>query len=255
MDFEGYFEGNSFVHRTDPRIRVLMTLIISFVIAVLSNFNALILSLIVSISLVFLAELNLLKVSKNLMVFAGFIVLIWIVLPFTIKGQTLFQLWILKFSNEGLMLSLRITIKSFAIILVFNALISTMNFSVLGASMQSLKVPLKVVYLFLMTFRYISVLEDEYKRLITASKIRGFKAGPNLLTYKTYGNILGMLFVNANLRGNRVYNAMICRGFNGKFYTLQVLNRSVKDYIFASVMFSIIIFILYLEYIGFKINL
>ena len=250
MDFEGHFEGNSFIHKTNPTIRVVTTLLLSFVIALLTSLNALFTSLLVSIILVFLAELSLLKVSKNLMVFAGFIALIWIVLPFTIKGETLFHLWILKFSYEGLMLCLRITIKSFSIILVFNALISTMNFSVLGAAMQSLKVPLKVVYLFLMTFRYISVLEDEYKRLVTASKIRGFKAGVNILTYKTYGNILGMLFVNANLRGNRVYNAMLCRGFDGRFHTLQVLSRSIKDYFFAFVMFMLIMIIVYLEYLN-----
>ncbi|MCP4160595.1 MAG: cobalt ECF transporter T component CbiQ [Deltaproteobacteria bacterium] len=250
MDFEGYHEGNSIIHRIDPRVRVLITLVFSFLTAILINFNALFLSLTISLLLVISANLNIIKVSKNLKAFTGFIILIWIILPLSIKGETLYKLWFLNFSTEGIELALRITLKSFSIILLFNALISTMNFSVLGSSMESLKVPLKIVYLFLMTFRYISVLDEEYKRLMQAAKIRGFKAGVNLHTYKTYGNILGMLFVNAHERGNRVYKAMVCRGFNGKFYSLQNFKISFKDFIFASMMVLLISAVLTLEYSG-----
>lgn len=248
MNFDGHLEGDSLIHRIDPRMRVISVLLFSFTTALLSSFDALLFALLISVLFVFTTRLNLLCVAKNLAVFAGFIVLIWLILPLSIKGEELFSLRFFTFSKEGVHLCMQITLKSFAVILFFNTLVSTMNFSVLGAAMNSLKVPLKIVYLFLMTFRYISVLEEEFKRLVNASKIRGFKPGANFHTYRTYGNILGMLFVNANMRGKRVYDAMICRGFTGRFHTLHDFNAKFSDYIFVLFSVCVTLLILFFEY-------
>ena len=80
----------------------------------------------------------------------------------------------------------QITLKSNAILLALVALVTTMNFSILGYALNWLHVSDKIVHLLLMTYRYVFVIDQEYQRLIRAARIRGFQPGTNLHTYKTY---------------------------------------------------------------------
>ena len=119
-----------------------------------------------------------------------------------------------------MILCVKITIKSISILFLFMALIATMTVASLGNGLHRIHVPDKMVFLVLMTYRYISVIEQEYKRLLRAAKFRGFNPGTNLHSYKTFAYLAGMLFVRASLRAQRVHQAMLCRGFNQKFHTL-----------------------------------
>jgi len=106
----------------------------------------------------------------------------------------------------------------------------------IGSGLHRLKVPDKLVFLLLMTYRYIAVIQSEYTRLLRAAKFRGFKPGTNLHSYKTYAFLAGMLFVRASLRARRVYQAMLCRGFKEKFYTLDLYPPNGLNFIFFGVM-------------------
>ena len=88
----------------------------------------------------------------------------------------------------------------------------------------------------LITYRYIFVIEQEYQRLMRAARIRNFRPGSNLHTYRTYAYLLGMLFVRSAERAKRVHLAMVCRGFSGKFYSLQENTRGYQNWVFALLM-------------------
>ena len=129
------------------------------------------------------------------------------------------------------------------------AMISTSYLSTLGYALNRLKVPEKIIYLLLITYRYIFVIEQEYQRLIRAARIRCFEPGTNLHTYRTYAYLVGMLFVRASARAERVYQAMICRGFSGKFHTLQDFTFTGYDLGWAFALGSGLIIMGYLEWI------
>jgi cobalt/nickel transport system permease protein len=143
------------------------------------------------------------------------------VIPFTFPGEPLFRLGPFVAARQGVDLAAQITLKSNAIVLAFMALVATMPFATAGHALHRLQVPDKIVHLLLMTYRYIFVLEQEYQRLVRAARIRGFQPGTNLHTYRTYAYLVGMLFVRAVDRAERVRWAMLCRGFKRKFYSLQ----------------------------------
>jgi len=124
-----------------------------------------------------------------------------------------------------------------------------MPVSTLGYSLAKLKMPPKLVHLLLFNYRYIFVINQEYQRLVTAAKIRGFTPGTNIHSYKTYAYLVGMLFVRASLRAQRVFNAMKCRGFNGKFYCLQEFTVNSKAYYFSLFMITVIIIFIILTII------
>jgi cobalt/nickel transport system permease protein len=71
----------------------------------------------------------------------------------------------------------------------------------------------------------------EYQRIMKAVRVRGFRPGTNLHTYRTYGYILGMLFVRSYDRAERIRAAMLCRGFSGRFYDLSTFVFKPADWL------------------------
>jgi len=139
-------------------------------------------------------------------------------------------------------------VKSNAIVLTLIGLIATMAFSTLGYALKQLGVPQKIIHLLLMSYRYIFVIEQEYQRLIRAAKIRGFQPKTNLHTYRTYAFVIGMLLVRATARAQRVHQAMLCRGFNGTFYSLHEYKAGAAGIIFSVLMTGVILVLVMMEW-------
>jgi cobalt/nickel transport system permease protein len=169
------------------------------------------------------------------------------VIPFTFPGQALFRIGPFGAAREGIELAAQITLKSNAIVLAFMAMVATMSIAASGHALHRLQVPAKIVHLLLMTYRYIFVLEQEYLRLARAACIRGFQPSTNLHTYRTYAYLVGMLFVRAIERAERVRWAMLCRGFKGKFYCLQEFKIDSGSLFFLLIMTAATLGIIALE--------
>ena len=245
---EPFAVGNSILHQVDPRFRVVFAGLYSVVIALSRDFQVLTGAIIVSSLLAILAQLPAREILKRLLAINTFILLLWLILPVTFHGAVAFKLGPLPVYSAGITMAAQITLKSNAIVLALIALIATMNFSILGYSLNWLQVPDKIVHLLLMTYRYIFLIEQEYQRLIRAARIRGFQPGTNLHTYKTYASIVGMLLVRSSLRADRVYKAMLCRGFRRKFYCLHEFESGGREWVFAIILSGIIILIIYFEW-------
>jgi cobalt/nickel transport system permease protein len=57
-----------------------------------------------------------------------------------------------------------------------------------------------------------------------------------------------MLLVRAASRAQRVHQAMLCRGFNGSFFSLQKFKSGANSWIFSLMMTIIIIGLTILEW-------
>jgi len=246
---EPFAAGNSILHRMDPRFRVFFASLYSIVIAISRDFHILTGAIVISSLLVILAQLPAREILKRLLAVNSFILMLWLILPVTFHGAVAFKLGPLTVYSAGITMAAQITLKSNAIVLALIALIATMHFSILGYALNWLRVPDKIVHLLLMTYRYIFLIEQEYQRLIRAARIRGFQAGTNLHTYKTYASVFGMLLVRSSLRADRVYKAMLCRGFRRKFYCLHEFESGRREWVFAIIMSGIIMLLVYFEWI------
>ena len=247
MISEQFAIGDSLIHRLDPRIRVVLTVLYAFVIALAYQFVVLTAALILSSILIALSRVSIKAVFKRMLMVNALILLLWVVLPFTFNGKMLTRIGSFAIYHPGVVLAAQITLKSNAILLAFIALIATMSLATLGHALHRLGVPGKMVHLLLMTYRYLFVIELEYLRLMRASKIRGFRPGTNVNTYRTYSYVIGMLFVRAAARAERVYQAMLCRGFNGKFYSLQEFQTTAASWIFSIIMTIFIMAMILME--------
>ncbi len=245
---EAFVNGDSIIHRLDPRVKTVIAFLFSIVVATSDRFVALIPAIFLSVSFIFLARLPLKKVCLRLLLVNGLILFLWFFLPFTYQGRPLFSIGPLVATREGISHSTMITIKSNAIILALMSLVATMSIFSLGRAMRNLHVPARIVYLFFFTYRYIHVIHMEYMRLIKAIKIRGFRPSTNMHTYRTYAYLVGMLLVKSHDRAERVQSAMLCRGFKGKFYELSEFSFKFSDLIIMLLMLSAVTIIVLLQW-------
>jgi cobalt/nickel transport system permease protein len=81
----------------------------------------------------------------------------------------------------------------------------------------------------LLSHRYIFVFLNEMTRMYRGMRVRGFVPGTDIATMSAMGN-LGMLFVRSFERTQRVYDAMLCRGYDGRFPTFTSFSTSGKDW-------------------------
>jgi len=240
--------GDSFLHRIDPRLRIVVAALFSCSVAVFHALAALSAACLAALLVLVAAGLDWREVGRRLAVVLGFVLLLWCLLPLTYEGQILARVGPFNLYRPGVWLAAQITLKSFAIIAVFTALLATMPVSTLGQSLARLHVPAKLVYLLLMCYRYIFVIEQEYHRLVAAMKIRGFQPRTNLHTYRSYAYLVGMLFVRAAGRAERVHQAMRCRGFDGRFHSLATFPAHPANQWFAAAAASAMIALLGMEW-------
>lgn len=146
-----------------------------------------------------------------------FILLLFATLPFTMAGPTVAILGPLHVSSTGLWRATLIAFKVSASVLVLLVFLSDLEPERLGATLRALHVPERLSRLFVMTARYVGLIRDEARRLTEAMRARGFRPRSNRHTWRSYGNLLGMILLRALERAERVQEAMLCRGSAGHY--------------------------------------
>jgi cobalt/nickel transport system permease protein len=245
---EPFSEGNSLIHRLDPRGKIIIGGLFAVMVAVAKSIPAALAGLVLSLLCLALARLPLKKVIVRLLVVNSFIFFLWLVLPLTYPGDAVLTFGPLSATRQGLIFTGLITLKSNAIIIALMALVTTVPVVTLGQAIHDMRFPDKLCHLLLFTYRYLYVFEQEFHRLVQAMKIRGFQPRTNLHTYRSYAYLAAMLLVRSYDRADRVFQAMLCRGFHGIFYSLRTFSWHRPDGIFALAAMLALGLLLYLEW-------
>jgi cobalt/nickel transport system permease protein len=244
-----FAEGRSWMHAIDPRLRVVGAAAFAAVVAVAYDFNTLLTALALSLVMAVAARLDFRQVVRRLAAPAIFLLLLWAVLPWSHGGETVKVLGPVAITREGVTLCAQISLKTISLMVAFMALVATMTADTLGHSLNRLRLPDKMVHMLMITYRYLFVIEQEYQRLVRSLKIRNFQPRTNLHSYRTYAYLVGMLFVRASERARRVHNAMICRGFKGRFVSLRDFPPNPRNRLFSIACTLSLILLISLEWI------
>ena len=89
MISEPFADGVSIIHRIDPRFRIVAAVLFSVVVAVSREIDTLAGALLMAVCLIFAGRLNLLQVAKKYGIIFGFLILIWLLMPFTYPGASI----------------------------------------------------------------------------------------------------------------------------------------------------------------------
>ena len=219
--------------RLDPRTRLLAATGAAFCFSFVQNIAPAWACLGFAAMLVVAGRPPLRTLLKRLAAANLFILFLWLTVPWTVPGESLLVLGSVHLSREGFALAALLTLKCNAILLVFLALVADLSLPLIGCSLGRLRVPDKLVFLFLFTCRYLHVVGEEWRKLQTSARLRGFIPRSSLHTYRTIANMLGLTIINSIDRSRRIYEAMLLRGFDGAFHTVTELKAGPGDRMFA----------------------
>ncbi len=159
-------------------------------------------------------------------------------LPLTTRGTTIATLPLLGWpiSLEGTLRLLAVVTKSWISIQAALLLTGTTPFNNMLAGLRSLGAPRVLISIVGLMYRYLFVLADEATRVQVARAARsGLIPGqrpPGLLWQaRVAGNQAGLLFVRALERSERVYAAMLARGYSGETRVLGERPLDARDWI------------------------
>ncbi len=233
---ESFAQGDSFIHKLDPRVRVVVAAATAICLAVLRRPEAAAIGCVLSGTILSLSRPPFLLTLKRLALVNIFILFMWLTVPTTMDGEELLQFGPLALSRRGVDLMALTTLKCNAIIMLLMALLATMSAAALGAALERLRFPAKLTFLFLFAYRYIHVAAAEWRTLKNAARLRGFAPRTDMHSYRTIGCLLGMTFIRSYDRAGRVHEAMLLRGFAGHFQSLATFRFKAADAVFAAAM-------------------
>lgn len=217
--------GDSLLHRLDPRTKLVTTL--AFVLMVVATpageWKAFALYFVLAATVVALSRVPVLHLWKRSLVIVPFVLLVAAFLPFLKPGEVAgsFNIgaWQVSVSYSGLELFWSIAVKAWLSVLSMLLLSSTTPFPTLLQGLRRLGLPRVMVTLLSFMYRYIFVLVEEATGMQRARESRSF-GGKRLWQIRSVGNIIGTLFIRSYERGERVYRAMLSRGFEGEVRTM-----------------------------------
>ncbi len=246
---EQFANGNSFLHQRDPRGKIIVASVYGMTVALLSSFLALTLSLGLSLAFIVLMTPPVSQLLKRVLIVNFFTLFLWITLPLTVGGESTVTFGSVHLSLGGITMAAAITLKTNAIVLAFIALLCTSTIADLGHALTILRLPKKLCFLLLYAYRYIFVIYHEYSKLLLAAKMRSFFPKTTMHTYKTYGYLFGMTLVHSYNRSQRVYQAMVLRGFTGKLTSLRTFRFTPVD-----IMFMVMSIVVTMGIIGLQVT-
>ncbi len=238
------------MNNLDPRIRVLVSLSFAVFVALSEEFSTLGCSLVLSLLLVFFAKLPVRKSFRQFLEFNLFLLFLFLLLPFSYPGTPVFQVYGFAWSYEGMLRGLQILLKANSIMLAFNALLYALDPLHLGMALERLGMPTKLASMFFLTIRYLDVIRREYQQLVNAMKLRAFRPSFSRHTFRSYGYLVGMVLIKSLDRSERILEAMKCRGFRDRFYTLTTFSLTTSDLVFCLCYTSVLIVLTYVEWFG-----
>lgn len=250
-DIDRYAEMDSPIHRIEPRIKVVSfgILIVSAVFAGTVQF-ALFFFLVAAV-LLLLSRLPVGFILSRVKVICVFAIPILILMPITVPGTPVFSVGPLVVSVEGISYAVLVTIRSVAAILLVVTMLGTQRFDTTLKALSLLWVPGIIVQMLLFTYRYIYVMIDEFLRIWSSMRAKGYTFRFTRHGLSMMGNLIGMLLVRSFERAERVYLAMIAKGYTGKPVSFSSFRITLIDGLFcaAVVVLTVAVPIVPLEFL------
>ncbi len=251
-----FFPGDSFIHKLDPRVKIILLAALLLAVFLSANYLALTLnltSIIIFAAVTKISAKTYFKSMKFILFIISFTSLLNI---FFARGIQIFQFGPLIITKEGLDNSLFVAMRLIMLILISSMLTFTTSPTDLTYALEKLMKPLSVFKLkthdlaMMMTIslRFIPTLFEETDKIIDAQKARGadMESGGVLSRIKTFVPILVPLLISSFKRAYDLAIAMECRCYNGGEgrTRLKTLHISSRDIFAVLVVLAVLILVL-----------
>jgi cobalt/nickel transport system permease protein len=224
---------NTFIHHLDPRTKVIATfaLIVTVVSFPKHEIVGLMPFFLFPVLIFSLGDIPVWFILKKVLVVSVFAVFIGIFNPL-FDTQVMYHFYGIPVSG-GWVSFFSILLKFFLTMSSVLLLISTTSFPGICHALRKLGVPEIFISQLLFLYRYLFVLVEEALRMVRARDMRSFgRRGQGM---GVFVNLIGTLFIRTIERAERIYHAMLSRGFSGTIHFIKRDRLGWADFAFLSI--------------------
>jgi len=248
-----YIPGESFVHKLDPRVKILISLLFIVDLFLINNFEGYLFVIIFILATILIANLSFKYIYKGL---KPILVLLLITAVLNIfmtsgKGDPIWSWHFIKVYKEGLIIAAFMIVRLVFLIIGTSILTLTTSPIELTDGIEKLLNPFKKIgvpahelaMMMTIALRFIPTLMDETDKIMKAQMARGadFESGNLISRAKSLIPILVPLFISSFRRADELAMAMESRCYKGGEgrTRMKQLKITKGDYI-ASLAFTLL---------------
>ena len=240
-----YYQTDSVIHRLDPRVKLVATIIFIICLFLVNNFIGYLIAAAFLACMVKLSHVPFRFMVKGMKSIV-FLLLIAVVFNlFLTPGEPLVTFWKLTVTKEGLRLAAMMAVRLVFLIIGSSLMTLTTTPNNLTDGMEKLMGPLKkvrvpvheIAMMMSIALRFIPILMEETDKIMKAQIARGadFESGNLIKKAKAMVPLLVPLFISAFRRANDLAMAMEARCYQGgegrtKMKPLQYRKRDYAAY-------------------------
>ncbi len=238
----------------NPTMKLLAALIFIFGVVFINQLSLLILCIGVVLCCSLFLQVHINHIVKRLWIAFPFLLFMLLIVPFQIPGEPIFSVQLgfiqLTATHSGFSFGLILWLKSLNSIMILLLLTETTSLKELQKALHALHVPDLLLQTIAFTFRYFTIIHQEFLRIDRAQKSRGFRRGKSLMntyTLKIIAQTIGHVFFRALDRSERIYWAMAARGYNRNHNFPETTAFSCKDCGIAIASLSFTCFMIWID--------
>lgn len=221
-----FFPGTSFIHRLDPRTKLVMLVIYIVALFTASGWIGYGVMFVFLVSCILISRIPLKSILGALKPMVVILVFTSVINLFLTDGDTVWvSFWIIKITKEGVVRAVMMLLRILMLVSGTFLLTYTTSPIALTDGLESLLSPLKklrlpvheLAMMMCIALRFIPTLIEETDKIMSAQKARGadFETGNIFQRVKALVPILIPLFISAFRRADELATAMECRCYHG----------------------------------------
>lgn len=220
-----YYQTDSVIHRLDPRVKLVATIMFIIALFIVDNFIGYIIAAVFLVCMIKISKVPFRFMVKGMKSIV-FLLLIAVVFNlFLTPGEVLVSFWVFTITREGIRLASMMAVRLVFLIIGSSLMTLTTTPNNLTDGMEKLMSPLKIFHvpvhevamMMSIALRFIPILLEETDKIMKAQIARGadFESGNLIKKAKSLVPLLVPLFISAFRRANDLAMAMEARCYRG----------------------------------------
>ncbi len=252
-----YYQTESCVHRLDPRVKLLGTILFIISLFSIKNFSGYLVAALFLVVIIKLSHVPFQFMMKGMKAILFLLMITVFFNLFLTPGETLIAFWKLRITKEGLRIAVFMAMRLTFLIIGSSIMTLTTTPNNLTDGMEKLMKPLQKIHvpvheismMMSIALRFIPILLEETDKIMKAQIARGadFESGNLIKKAKSLVPLLVPLFISAFRRANDLAMAMEARCYRGgEFRTkMKPLVYRKQDFVAYGIMGIYLVLVIY----------
>jgi cobalt/nickel transport system permease protein len=230
------------MHRLDPRAKIVGLLAVTLV-AVSSPLDAWPVFAgcgLVLVAVAAIARVRAREIRRRVRFILPLVLLAGVLLPFVREGGRAYEIGPLTAYEDGLEVFAAVALKATIGTVSAVLLGATTGFPAVLRGLEAMRVPRLLVLIAAFMYRYLFVIVEETGRMRAALAARAYRPS-TALHAGALGRVATAMFLRTYARGERVYHAMLARGYSGRMPQLSPLVLRRADAVFVALVVAALV--------------